>query len=122
MDAPRPDPVLLPVDAPSKLRILDRTNATTSSITAAPRSAVPSFVCWRETPVVWDPSTARTVPSDVEHNAAPLAKACSGGKPKNGVSRKERAIGARIPVSAMVIDKGNNLVSVGSEVVIPPGS
>jgi hypothetical protein len=37
-----------------------------------------------------------------------------------GVKRNESPIGKRSPVSAIPVDKGNNAVSVGIEVVIPP--
>jgi hypothetical protein len=47
-----------------------------------------------------DARTVNVVPRLVEHRAAPAAKACTGVAPTNSCRMKERAIGARMPVTA----------------------
>jgi hypothetical protein len=63
---------------------------------------------------------ASVVPKEVELRAAPAEKAWRRGKEKNGVRRKERAMGARMPVRAMERERGRTEVRVGREVVVPP--
>jgi hypothetical protein len=74
---------------------------TTSSIIAALESTTPKRVS--VSPLV--ARTVKVVPSEVEHSAAPAAKACTGVIGNRPRRAKERPMGAAIPVRATAEDR-----------------
>lgn len=102
------------------MRISERINATTSSMTAAPNRAVPSLVLRISSPIVGAANRVSTVPSDVDERAEPAANAWRRGNENMGVKRNERAMGVRRPVSAIPVERGKRAVKVDNEVVQPP--
>lgn len=74
---------------------------TTSSIIAALVSTTPKRLSVR--PLV--ARTVNVVPSDVEHNAAPAANACTGERGRTPMRTKDRPIGAAIPVRATAVER-----------------
>ena len=74
---------------------------TTSSIIAALVSTTPKRLS--VSPLV--ARTVNVVPNDVEHSAAPAAKACTGESGNSPRRTKDRPIGAAIPVRATAEDK-----------------
>jgi hypothetical protein len=74
---------------------------TTSSIIAALVSTTPKRLS--VSPLV--ARTVNVVPNDVEHSAAPAAKACTGESGNSLRRTKDRPIGAAIPVRATAEDK-----------------
>jgi hypothetical protein len=110
------------VFSPTVLRISDRMKATTSSITAAPSRAVPSFVRLTSKPTLELTRRVSTVPREVEESAAPAAKEWRRGKDASGVRMKLSAMGVRSPVRATHVDSGRSAVRVESDVDAPPGT
>jgi hypothetical protein len=111
-------PAGTPVPPPPPISSITRTttNATTSSIIAAPLRTVPSRL--RSSPLAL--RTAKVVPRLVLQRLAPAAKACRGVAPMRGTRRNERAIGARMPVTATARQSGALARSAGRELVRPP--
>lgn len=92
------------------------TSPTTSSIIAALVRITPSLLSVSPEVV----RTVNVVPSEVEHNAAPAAKACKGVMLNRPCNTNERAIGAHIPVTATTVERKRFAFRVFTEVLNPP--
>lgn len=104
--------------APRLEMIWTMINPTMSSIMAALVSTTPKRLS--VSPLV--ESTVNVVPSDVEHSAAPAAKACTGESGKRPRRTKERPMGAAIPVRATAEDKNRFALRAFRLLEMPPVS
>jgi len=103
--------------APRVGMIWTMTRPTTSSIIAALDSTTPRRLSVR--PLV--ARTVKVVPSDVEHSAAPAAKACTGDTGRRPRRTKERPMGAAMPVRATAEDKKRFAFKALRLLEMPPG-
>lgn len=107
------------ISPPSCEITLTNTSPITSSIIAAVTSTVPSLVVFNLT----DARIANVVPSDVDDNAAPAAKAVKLDVPGiSGIRINDNPIGKQIPVNATNIAGANICFNIFKSVVRPPTS
>lgn len=83
---------------------------------AAVDKTVPRRVC--VSPLVL--STVNVAPKLVEQRAAPAAKACKGVALLSLSSKKENAMGSKIPVAATPIDRPRFAFTAAKDVETPP--
>lgn len=93
------------------------TRPTTSSIIAALLSTTPRRLSVRPLVV----RTVKVVPSDVEHSAAPAAKACTGETGRRPRRTKDRPIGAAMPVRATAEERKRFAFRAWRLLEMPPG-